>query len=388
MRLQASMLSLITLVFALLSPQIQYAQTILPDRPVLVPMLSLSKEQRFPDQLYSAAKSYDGDLIFSLPGFCEGSWSPNGTTLACNTQKRVFLVNRVGRSSVLSNARDGSIFFWTPSWSPQGDRIALVSVQFGKTIGKNAWFLEILNTKDGAQISRTQLPNEVGKHMFPIMCAFPITMCPPDKFTWSPDGKYILVSWGIPILYEIQTDKIIYFTESHSIADWDSRGLLWVLEFDNDAKSRLAALYRYDPNTIARETLATVESFTASGLKASMGYGVLNFSPSGNQLALILSADYSSLEIDVIRIYETKNESKFDYFKPMKEMQSGPVLALDWSPDEKKIAVSRLDLENMQVVTDLIEIATGNKKQVSTIPTPNMYKIEEIAYTKHIAWTR
>jgi hypothetical protein len=73
-----------------------------------------------------------------------------------------------------------------------------------------------------------------------------------------------------------------------------------------------------------------------------------------------------------------------------RKIESDTVLQLDWSPDEKQIAVSRIDLlaASPALSTDVINFDTGKETRLSSIPIGSMQELEALAFLRHVVWTR
>ena len=197
-------------------------QQSLPARLILYPNMKADPGDPSKQMLTAQVYSPDGKLQFSLPGFCEGAWSPQGNVLACNTRKSIIICDRTGRLHTIAEAADGSIFYWYPSWSPDGASFAIISVRFGETVGQNIWTLQIRNATSGQQVSAIDLPHH-DETKIPLMGGFPFTMISPDKIAWSPDGKRILISWGFATLVDVQNGKTSLLSPNPVLADWDQR---------------------------------------------------------------------------------------------------------------------------------------------------------------------
>jgi WD40 repeat protein len=338
------------------------------------------------------ASSADGQPQFTLPGVCEGAWSPQGDALACNTRSQIFIIDTAGHYHSLAEAEQGSIYFWTPAWSPDGTRLAISSVKFGKTIGENLWSLLILSPSSGETISTIALPRSKGDSPIPIMGGFPATMFPQDKLAWSPDGRRILVSWGSAILVEVLSGKTTLLSTNPVMADWDSQGAVWTLEINYAGQERsLNGLFEVDPVTLQRHILTSKEQFDAAGLGLGFGYARLVMSPSRTRLALVVTKDPKdpSRQRDIICIYDIATHVPFDLSKPTLTVESDNVLLLDWSRDEKQLALSHVKQfgATPTITVDVIGLTDGTLTRLSSISLRSMEVVEALAFLKHLAWT-
>jgi hypothetical protein len=285
-------------------------------------------------------------------------------------------------------ARQGSIFFWNPAWSPDQKRLAVLSVKLGATVGENAWSLQILDPSSGESVSTVAFPQQVGTK-FPILGGFPYTMISPDKFVWSPDGRYILISWGYATLVEVETGRIVLISPDPVFADWDANGLLWVLEVAADMPERfLNAVYQIDPINLERRDLASRAQFDAEGLGLGFSYARLVTSPSGSKIALVV-AKQTEPRHDVIRIYDI-TAAKFDLSAPNETIESDTVLQLEWSPDEKQLVATHVapSGDSAAIATDIIDLGSGRLTNLSRLPISNISDVEGLAFVKHLSWTR
>lgn len=364
-----------------------------PDRPILHLAPKPGPAEPGDRRYLIQASSASGQQLFSLPDFCEPAWAAKGHLFACNARSKVLLGDSAGQIQTLVEAGPNASFYWYPAWSPDGDRIAVLLMTGSSRNQGPAWSLQIYDASTKQRLSSTALtPQPDAK--FPMMAGFPFTMFAPDKFVWSPDGRYILMSWGFASLFDVKSGKIKLVSPDAIMADWDRQGQLWALEIVMQEGPTFNGLYRIDPDTLEKVRMASKAQLDAEGLSFTFVIAELVTSPSGNRMALHAAKrnlPQPELGSDVVQIYDISDPAKFDISAPLEVARSTRLLQLAWSPDEKFLALSRLVPGGKvgAISVDIVDPdAARQPVHLSSFQLNDMFDAEGLATVRHVAWAR
>jgi hypothetical protein len=273
-----------------------------------------------------------------------------------------------------------------PAWSPSGDQIAIIHGQFDL---KKQHFSHniIIADINGSKISRHRLPKGT--------LNFPLVMAPFNQFSWSPDGKKILISWDKAGVLNVDTGRFIKMSDSPIIAEWaPNSNSVYYFDVESDVRKRgLKNFYKIDLDSAKPTKLADESGYKQNGLRhSSCIYGHLNLSPSGSKM---MFAGGSNDEMqDVIRIYSIERDKPIDIFKPLQKLPvDAIIMSTQWASDEKSIAVLVIRVKpSMELTVEILNLETQEKKTVTKIDLPKKVSeieiIDLIGTVKSLCWTK
>lgn len=274
-----------------------------------------------------------------------------------------------------------------PAWSPSGDQIAIIHVQLDKQRRRFSYSIIIADI-NGANISRHMLPEGTLR--------FTVAMAPFNKFSWSPDGKKILISWDKAGVLNVDTGHFTRISDGPIIAEWapDSDSVYY-FGMDSDIRKRgLNNFHKRDLDSAKPIKLADKSGYKQNGLRHSWccAYGNLSFSPSGSKL-MFAGGSNNEME-DVIRVYSIERDKPVDIFKPSQKLPiDAVIISTQWAPDEKSIAVLAVRIKpSLELTVEILSLETQKRKTVTKIDVPgNVSEIEvidSISFSKSLSWTQ
>ena len=319
--------------------------------------------------------------------------SPNSSWFAVVEvhNKEMALVLKSGDKAVqqkeLFKAAKGDRLVAWPAWSPSGDQIAIIHVQLDKQRRRFSYSIIIADI-NGTNISRHMLPEGTLK--------FPVAMAPFNKFSWSPDGKKILISWDKAGVLNADTGRFISMSDAPIIAAWapDSNSVYY-FEMNSDIRKRgLDNFYKRDLDSAKPVKLADKSGYKQNGLRHSWccAYGNIGFSPSGSKL-MFAGGSNNEME-DVIRVYSIERDKPVDIFKPSQKLPiDAVIISTQWAPDEKSIAVLAARIEpSLELTVEILSLETQKRKTVTKIDVPGNVSeiviIDSISFSKSLSWTQ
>ena len=324
--------------------------------------------------------STDGSQVkLSVPGL-GATWSPDGKWIAyVASPGELRLTNTSGETKKIFTA-DGTkqSILDRPMWSPDGGKIAVVVLT-------NSPGTPYANSLTIIDVNKAKV---LGRHSFSgDVIHLPYHTSPPDKFRWSPDGKKILISWESAVAISVDKGDVETISKGPVIAEWAPDGeAVYYFEIAGAHTSTPPTLGGFYVKHLGQPpvTLVDAQGLAAAGFGITGPmYGVMALSPSGKQLALSLASDKPSL-----RVYDLKTGEPPVLDKPAKALPvEGAVVALEWAPDERSVAVVELGKgSEADVNIRLFDLATDQGKSLASWRL-NREDIE-IFTLKVISWTQ
>lgn len=285
----------------------------------------------------SVVRTIDGKEVKRFPGVVGASLSPSGDEIAF-VDESLNLVSLDDASRKTIKARDlkirGERFFPScPSWSPDGKRIAAITVVLGRTVGDNQWAVAVFDTKSGTQSSRHPVP-------LATAAGCPFCMAAVNKFRWSPDGARILLSWGNTIIIDVEASRANVVSDTWSSAEWgDGGNVVYLLEVGRQpGVMQLKGFYAIDPASGKRELLLAADSLTDSEIthSAFVHVPLLNSTYDGKQL--VINSDVEG-DGTMLRFYDLSKQDPPDLRKPDKTTKVAETMPqVVWSPSGRSLA--------------------------------------------------
>jgi WD40 repeat protein len=285
----------------------------------------------------SVARTFDGREVGRFPGVVAPTLSPRGDELAAvKDSLSIITLDGVRRMTIEPGdlGDRGQRFFPThPAWSPDGLRIAAVTVIPGSTVGDNEWSIVVLDARKGGEIARISLPLETA-------AGCPYCMAFVNKFRWSPDGTRILLSWGNTVAANVDSRRLNVVSETWSSADWcDAGNTVCFFEVDRDTGgATLVGFFAANLASGAREQLLAGDALRESGLTHSpfVHVPLLNTSADGKQLVINSQTEDGGT---VLRFFDLARHARLDLRNPDKSVRvAETVPQVVWSPSGGSLA--------------------------------------------------
>ena len=351
------------------------------------------------------ARKRDGSIAKELKHVTGAVWSSNGESFAYYSQPQpdkpqtLKLETLAGKSRTLFTAPDKQLFVWHPCWSPDGKRIAAV---VAREATKNVSFdhqtdfsLKIINTEKGGVEKSIEIP--IGVLEFP----YPTT--PSNSFSWSPDGKHILVSWASSVVITVDTGRHVIITKGYSIAEWapNSRSV-YFFDFKPEYEGAPEGLYAvkgFFQRSLSQDSakllkndvkLAELNIFDHPGIF----YMRLTLSPKGKKMAMVVGAGKEKNQRKgCLLVYEMTNIENIDLGKPARRIEIDKQRVIDhisFSPDEEEIGC--LVMTNRDKYTiETLDLKTGKWKKLGdltfNIGNYGIAALDFIGWHKALSWT-
>lgn len=271
----------------------------------------------------------DGRVLQRYGVMASPSWAPDGSRFAAiatteNHESKLLIVESEGNSFTLDSAPPGQGFVYQPVWSPDGTKVAVISFN-GILVN-----LAIYDTREGDQIEQYRIQDR-------YTADFPYFTAGIDNLRWSPDGNYILFSWGGALVFEVGRGMHSVVSNTKTLAEWTPSSasvceLAYVLEGPNPPL--LQGLFISDLDDGSKKTVATIEELNEAGIASLTG--IMMLSPDGKYLAIgTRNSDQSKSEL---RIYRATDNCIDNIDAPITAIP-GEIWAAEWSSDEDAIAV-------------------------------------------------
>jgi WD40-like Beta Propeller Repeat len=309
------------------------------DRPLL--HLDFAKNGQTLD-IVTAVTSADGRRVqsFGITDARSAVWSPDGAqfaALAASAKGESLKIIRLNgpAATVFEAAADEGLGGWAPAWSPDGKYVAVSVIKRSSAQANGLeYFVAVVDVARKAVRSRQAVPEGTLK--------FPRHLSPPDKFRWSPDGRYILLSWEKAIVLDLEQGRTISISDQPVVAEWTPGGdgvLYFETASGGAARQRtLGGLYLKKLSG-ERVELASAETLSARGIALHTGLhnGLLLLSPSNSKLAIVQGIPAS--QRSSLRLYNLNPEAALDLGKPVKTVNVDEIIVkLEWSADERSVA--------------------------------------------------
>jgi len=352
-------------------------------------------------QMITAATSVEGRRVRSFE-VMSAVISPDGSRFVAfsDTGNADALVAApiAGRSQIVFETASNENFTgWAPVWSPDGKQLAVTVLKPSSRQENGAEYSVVIIDADTWKVR--------GRHPIPEgTLLIPRHLSPPDKLRWSPDSRYLLISWENAIVLDLQQKKWIQISKQPVVADWTPRGdAIQYFEMANWERRRERALGGFFVKTLdtsARVEIASAAAVAAKGfsLNTDLHNGLLELSPSRAKLAVLQGAPGTNRAR--LRIYDVSANTPLDLSTPSRTIDLDDILVkLDWSPDEQSIAAAVIPKTAVlrtgpfgQPSIRILDLASGTWRAVTTINFDLRLEwpqsLELLSLHKLLSWTR
>lgn len=320
------------------------------------------------------------------------SWAPDGASyvFVSSTQwNQLFNIRHLqGKTQVIGVANPRRIF-WQPAWSPTGKKIAVVTFQIDEKSKIPTYSLIIVDCD--SRFADVEYPLPAG-----TMASYPAFEEAPDKVRWSPDGRWILISWGDLIVVRSSDGKVQRIAETQAAADWspssDSVYYLAAHRAKGDTGREWDGIFARRLDGSAPTLLADPAHLAALGLKKpGFNNGQLLASPDGRLLAVGGGNGYKDNMLLFFDLPEAGANIDFEHPRAVIH-DTGVVTSLDWAPDSKSVATvaitNELSDKHAQITVRITPLDGGypkflSKFEVRAVP----YELDWLAF-KTLSWSR
>jgi hypothetical protein len=255
------------------------------------------------------------------------------------------------------------------------------------TGGSPDYWVAVIDVDGHKIVSRHKLPAGIIELPYPLMEV--------DKFSWSPTGRKVLVSWESAVVIDTVTGTIETISKKPIASEWAPTG---------DAIYYVDKSSRLDPppwelghfffkKLGAQEPVKLVDKKDYVALGLTMDYYIpwtMTLSPSGSRLAIVGGSAKQGTGgkpeiIGRLHIYEINSGQMLALGKPAKSYQTDDMMvALEWAPNEDSVAVVAFS-DSKKVVLKLLDPTTGGWRNLTTVQVPDL---EVFGFTKTLSWAR
>ena len=329
-------------------------------RPILIADVERSDRE---ESVVTAAVGADGARLGTVARTTGAAWSPDGSRIAYVSlnggEVRVADADGGGAWAALSSDSQWYPMYQWPAWSPDGARLAAINVAWCE-VGMKISSIEIIDADYGGSLARR------GPYDFWQAAGTqqgPTRFSAPNKISWSADGENLLVSWDKATVINVQSGKARALASEPVLAEWaPGAGALYYFEIESGETNRrnrtLGALYLHRLEWDEARLALSANEIAALGLaiERSPIPGAMALSPDGGALAVAggealyvfdVSAGADSLSADNAARYKAP----------------GGVAALDWSPDGSAIAALTADEDSVRL--DILDVSSGEWREVA-----------------------
>ena len=318
-----------------------------------------------------------------------GTWSPKGDVFSCFEASAIArayvprIIHATGGNTAIDLYRQNEIWVpWQAPWSPDGSLISLISISGDSTRRINRRYLNIIDVTTGKVQSQIEIPKI-------IMAGSAYPIAPNNEFRWSPDGRRVLISSGGAIIVDMDKRSTEIISDKFIVAEWNSRGDgIYYFEPDRFDNGVLGGFFIKHIGASKPKKLLDVEKVEKLGLVLIpfLGSGLMTLSPDATKMAIVGGRiDGSGC---LLNIYDLSANEEIVLEKPSKSFQVGNILALDWSPDAKHIAVAINEYKSEQILFKVLNLDNGLWRTFATLQVKSMDEVEGIVLgLKLISWT-
>jgi YVTN family beta-propeller protein len=320
----------------------------------------------------------DGRQLGILAQSSGAVWSPDGMWFAVSEDGKSLRVRNVhGEGRTVFTAGDGEHILDPLIWSPDGKSIALQVKKESDAPTPTGSSVIVIDVNGMKFRSRYSLPEATFRDFF----------MPPNKFRWSPDGRKILLSSGVAVVIDTDSNKVAQLSTKPILAEWaPSSDAIYYLDVVRGTHgNRLAGFYieRLGSGPIQFTDMKQIREM---GLRPSaLVFGQIVLSPSASKL--VIAGGSRRKDVSHLFIYEMKKGVVVRLSQAIQHCETeGVMTALEWSPDENSIAVvSVRDTVRIRLLT----LTTGEWKTLATVPL-NLASTEELDVLglKTLSWTQ
>ncbi len=329
----------------------------------------------------------DGRQLGTLVQGVGAAWSPDGAWFAYlegDTALKLMNLSKTVQTAFSTTDAEPILRIWGPAWSPDGRSIAVILRSKGES---SDYWVAVIDVDGHKVLSRHRLPAGIFQLPYPLMEV--------DKFSWSPTGRKILVSWESAVVIDTVTGAIETISKKPIASEWTPSGdaIYFV-----DKSSRLGPppweLGDFFFKKLgAQEPVKLADKKDLVTLGLTMNYYIpwtMILSPSGSKLAIAggLAKQGTGGKAEIIgrlHIYEMKSGKMLAVGKPAKSYQTDDILlALEWAPSEDSVAVIAFS-ESEKLVLRVLDPTTGSWRTLATVHVPTL---EVFGFIKTLSWAQ
>jgi hypothetical protein len=349
-------------------------------------------------QVVTIARKANGEKLKSINDLYSPVWRPNHQQFAYFSREKesdqysLWSGDLSGEKVKLLSPAKNQFLQWYPAWSPDGTRIAVISIQVSEdATGQVVEFeLLVIDPDTGKIMQRVRFPKGV-------IAAEALN--PPNLFKWSPDGKHVLISWESTVVIDLQNNRSLRVTDGYSVAEWcpDSRSVIY-FNFGrnelNPGREQLTGLYRWSLSDESTQLIADKQALSQAGIDEVPGmFRVKLIMSSRNRyFALVVGSIRDFAKVTDIRLYRSEDLGQLDLASPIRtwSLESELPVHLQWSPDETHL--SAVLLNNWSTLTlEIFRLSTGQRRKLadlnSSMLTPGVSGLDFLGGGKFLSWT-
>jgi len=211
---------------------------------------------------------------------------------------------------------------------------------------------------------------------------------PPYKFRWSPDGRSILLAWESTAVFDVDSGSFLLVTPQPVFAEWTSDSNA-VYYFER-SRGKIGDFFVMRRGAGAPVKLMDNEILAASGWQPVLLHGpLLSLSPSASRLAVAVGS--------LVQLYDLKAGEAPALDRPSGRFPAeGIITALEWSPDERDIAVLATGagagtpgaVAGWRLEVKLLDLAAGQWKTLARLGSvPQGADIDVVGLINTLSWT-
>jgi hypothetical protein len=172
----------------------------------------------------------------------------------------------------------------------------------------------------------------------------PRHLSPPDKFAWSADGRYLLISWEKAVVLDLDQRRAIPISRQPVVAEWMPSGdaILYfeIANWEKRNDREFGGLYVKKIAAPDRIELASADALFNEGLSlhSAMHNGLMSLSPLKDKMAIVTGTPDGRRSM--LRVYSVTGAPALNVGKPVvSETGDDVIVAFEWAPDERSLAV-------------------------------------------------
>lgn len=272
----------------------------------------------------------DGRSLGTLASGQLAGWSRQGDLFAYLTKDKasqemvVSVMGLGGQPRTIFRAGPKETVFldgWQSIWSPDGRRIALLVAK----AATETFALTIVEIEKKKVDQWFELPKSAYTRRGQPM------NWPPYNLKWSPDGRKVLIAWEQTVVLDVASGAVETIATMPVMAEW-MPGSDGVYYFDEVFSIGNLVLKRIGQNEVVKVLDgAQLDSWGMVEL-VLFHTPILKLSPNGTRLAMQAGKTVLVFNAEAARAGALRDP-------PMRLQVEGPIVAIEWGPDEKKLAV-------------------------------------------------